>query len=445
MALSRFVLCLLVLGLTGCMDEDPGDPPTICAAPPSINPGSVPRQGLLKVGQKFTLSVSPLPAQDCGQGPSHPTSVTAEIEGPDGKLLENQTELGPPGSPATVQFTPVRPGPHHILVAFSQVGGIHQFDFHALVDSSAAAPSHTLQQPCASLERTQQGTWVCDFAVLRGETVVHSFPNARLAVAGDVLWVVTSGSVQRYVDTGAELVLTGSLRHSQGEATFLLASVDELAVAHDYTLALYSFSGGTLGTAGADPWPRPAVPVGSSGPFGVLLREGPQFALVIRESLEFNPVFRVCPYQLVSGRIQRTSGGCTVMQGETVGFEPTILWTRTPPFMVGNGIEQGTLHRWQWTGGRLVEQGSVSLGGHARITFPPMMSPSTVPIIYSDASRAFPTATAGVAIWSAERRLIFFEYLDSEVQQPRASTDLYWGSVTPSTTRIRIRPPAPVP
>ncbi len=292
---------LVLLGLTGCSEEEPFP---ICGVIPP-EPISVQQQGLMKVGQKVTLFIRPMASQTCGQEPQEPISVTAEIEGPSGEPVEGKISLGARGAPARLEFTPVRPGPHHLLVAFADVGGLHQMDLHAVVDSSAAAATHTLQRPCASLERTLQGAWACDTEVIRGQTVLRFFSGGRLAVAGDVIWAVSALSVQRYVDTGTDLVLTGSVSHSQGAATFLLASEGELAVAHETTLALYTFSGGILVSGGAEPWSRPTAPVGSPGPYGVLLREGNRLAVVTRTIHQNESAIQVCPYQLGGARGDR--------------------------------------------------------------------------------------------------------------------------------------------
>ncbi len=438
----RLVLCALVLlGLTGCSDETP---PPICQIAPDPAP-LPPQQVMMKVGQQFTLTVPALPPASCNVvEPTRPTSVTAEIEGPGGEPIEGQIQLGATNTAATLQFTPVRPGPHHILVAFSQVGGLHQFDFQAVVDSSTTAPSFILKRPCSSLERTQQGAWVCDTEVLRGDTVVHSFPGARLAVSGEVIWVVAPTEVQRYVDTGTDLVMTGSSSHPEGPATFLLAEPGELFVLHDKTLARYTFSGGTLTFESSESWPRPLAAVGSPGPYGVILRDGEHLGVVTRESVNFQSVVQVCPYQLVSGRIQRTSGTCTLVTGDTVGFEPRALWTREPPTLVGNRVDQGIIHRWEWSAGRLVAQGSVALGFHLQLTFPPLLNPSNVPVIYAGQFSSFSGALTAVAVWSAERRAILFEHLDAEVEELRASPTFYWGRAAQLTsggvTKVRLRP-----
>jgi len=354
---SRLVLCALVLlGVTGCADPVIGDPP-ICNVAPSPDPAEAHHPGLMKVGQKFTLAVVPLPPPPCSAEPTSPSSVTAEIEGPGGEPLEGQIQLGAPGGPATLEFTPVRPGPHHIVVAFSRVGGLHQFDFHAAVDSSTTAPSYTLNRPCTSLQRTQRGAWVCDTVVLRGDTVIATFPNTRLAVAGDVIWAVSGWDVHRYVDTGSSLVLTGALSQPEGDGTFLLPSEDELVVVHGTTMAFYTFSGGTLSTAGATTWDRPWSHMGLAGPFGLFLREGNQLALVARRpnGTGTGTEIEVCPYQFDAGRLQRTPRICVSLAGEVAGFEPRVLWTVEPPMQPREPLRQRILRRWEWGGGQLIE------------------------------------------------------------------------------------------
>jgi hypothetical protein len=440
----RHVLCaLMLLGLTGCEEE----PPPVCGVVPAP-PGAGLRLGLLKAGERVILSIPPVAAQTCLEEP-FPTSITAEIEGPGGEPVAHEAQLGAQGQPALLEFTPVRPGRYHILVSFSQMGGLHQLDLHAVVDSTRTAPSHTLPRTCASLERTLQGAWVCDTEVHRGDTLVRSFPASRLAVAGDVLWEVSGTQVRRFVDTGTDLVMTGSMGHSQGGNSFLLASADELAVVHDSSLALYTFSNGTLSSAGPEAWSRPSVPVSSPGPSGVLLREGNQLALVTFASNQNGPRVQVCPYQLAAGKLQRTPASCSHVTGDTVGFEPTVLWTRDPPQAVGNRLEQGTIHRWEWTGGQLVARSTAALGEHARVVFPPLTSNAHAPVIYSEPSSNFPRSIWAVALWSAERQEILFEHLDAEVVEMRASPHFYWGRTSyepfDRTTKIRIRSQAPVP
>lgn len=450
----RLALCALVLlGLAACSDEVMPEPPPICdIAPPPPFPLTQ-NSGLMKVGQRFTLSVSPTSSSPCGGDADRPTSVTAEIDGPGGERLEGQIQLGVGSSPAILHFTPVRPGPHHILVAFSQVGGLHQFDFQAVMDNSATAPSFTLNRACLSLERTQKGLWVCSSEVLSDDgTLVGSFADSRVAVSGDVIWVVGPDLIRRYVDRGGgALALEGFMNHTLGEATSLLPSADELLVVHlNGNMALYTFSGGTAVTsAGPTPWNRSYAMMGATGPFGLLLRDGDQLGLVTHTSVNFQSVAQVCPYRLVLGQIQRVTGNCTVLTGDVVGFEPRVLWTRLPPTLSGGRVDQGAILRWEWIGGRLVEAGSVSLGLNARLIFPTMLSPSNVPLIIAERSGSFTSEHAAVAVWSAERRTILFEHLDSEVASTFASPTFFWGILSQTSqgrvTKVRLRPQAPVP
>jgi hypothetical protein len=166
----------LLFGLTGCPDNGPEDcfPP-----PPSIQQE---QPGIVLVGRQVRLNIRASSSLGCDS--AFPKSVTAEIEGPDGARVANQIELAQFSSSAVLQFTPERPGPYHLLVAFSPEGGIQQFDLNAGLDRSAEAPSHTLSKTCENVERTLQGAWVCDTSVLRGSTLLGSFEGSRLAEPG---------------------------------------------------------------------------------------------------------------------------------------------------------------------------------------------------------------------------------------------------------------------
>jgi hypothetical protein len=428
-----------LLGLSGCPE-----PPPVCAIAPAIpQPNNQP--GILLTGQQVQLSILPNSTVACFdvQEP-RVTSVTAEIEGPDGKPVPNQIQLGRPGEPAILSLTPERPGSHHVLVAFAEEGGLHQFDLHVAQDRSAEAPSHYLPRACISLERTLQGAWVCDTDVLRGETTVRSFPGASLSVAGDVIWAVDGSNVHRYVDTGSALMHTGTLGHTRGIVEFLRASPDELVVLHRNVLALYSFRDGAVTSEGAQSWSRPLVPLDSSNTFGVLVRDGAQLALATRLTVDSNISVQVCPYQLSGGIFQRSSADCQQLPGELLGFEPTVLWTKDTPTPAAGGLDMGTLRRWVWTGGRLVEEGSLVLGIRTRAIYPPLRRPFAVPQLSADRPPPRIGLTTAVATWSAERRLILIEHLDEGMLSTSATPTLYWGrpptSESNQPTKVRLRP-----
>ncbi len=434
--LRRALFLIALCGLSGC---SPDDAPVLCDIAPAPRLSQQP--GILLVGQTARLEIFPLTQPSCGPEIGElPSSVTAELEGPGGEVLEGHIELGRPGFPSVLQFTPLHPGPHHILVAFSHVGGIHQFDIHAAQDRSAEIPRITLPKACSSLERTFQGTWVCGTELLRDGAPVASFPGSRLAVAGDVLWVVDSTRVQRYVDMGTELLLTGSVEHSRGTADFLLAFSHELVLLQGHLLARYTFQEGTVVSGDAELW-TPGVPIASHGPTGVLLRQGEQLALASRTKIGDSAAVQVCPYQLLSGRFRRTQQECSRFPGEIVGFEPTILWTRDIPLLTSNGVSGGLLRRWEWREGRLVEQGSLNVGTQARVIDPPLLRPSAVPLLYSELSGAAAGSTTAVATWAPLEQEIRLEHLDAHMVESSASPALYWGRQLPlgTSTEIQVR------
>ncbi|MBN1206551.1 MAG: hypothetical protein JXB05_16815 [Myxococcaceae bacterium] len=399
------------------------------------------------MGQKTRLQIEALLSASCG-GTTHtrPTSVTAEVEGPGGQLIASQITLASTGATATLEFTPERPGPHHILVAFSEVGGLHQFDLHAAMDRSSEAPPQLLAPPCPSLERTLQGAWVCAPEVLRGDTSLGSFPNSRMAVAGDVIWVVLGTRVERYVDTGTELLLTGSVTHSRGAVEFLRASPDELIVLHGSALARYAFQNGALEATGALAWSRPTLPIMPAGPHGVLLREGDWLALGTRSIAEGMATVQVCPYERVAGTLQPTQEVCRTIPGEIAGFEPTVLWTKDVPVPTPSGGQSWLLRRWEWSGGQLVEQGSLVLNANAVVLDRTDTSSAAVPLVGSLLTTSSTPPIIAVATWSPQLRVILLEYLDPALTEVHASPTLYW-TLNPQAmgqaTSVRLRPPPP--
>jgi hypothetical protein len=151
---------------------------------------------------------------------------------------------------------------------------------------------------------------------------------------------------------------------------------------------------------------------------------------------------QVCPYQLLSGRFQATKEACSQLAGEIIGFEPTVLWMRDPAVPSGTRGDQGRIRRWEWTGGRLVEQGAVSLGPHIRVLLSSLLRPSTVPLVFTQKTMPLEAPTFAVVSWSAQRRALVFEHLDGTLRDPRASPSFYWG-ITPQgavSTKVLLRP-----
>jgi hypothetical protein len=408
-----------------------------------------PQPAVVLVGQTARLQILPLPPSRCGGSTNaRPTSVTAEIEGPEGLLLASQITLGLEGSSATLEFTPERPGPHHVLVAFSETGGIHQFSLHAAVNRSSEAPPQTLARRCQSLERTLKGAWVCAPEVVRGDTTLGVFSDARMAVAGDVVWVVRGSRVERYVDTGTEFRLTGATAHTLGAPEFLSASPEELVVLYGVFLSRYVFSDGVVESTGAQTWSRPPLPISSpaGGPYGVLLREGDRLALASRAGGGITPSVQLCSYELISGTFQRTQGECQTLPGEIVGFEPSVLWTKEISAPATGFLSLGILRRWEWRGGQLVEQGSLVLGSHATVIDRASVGSPTVPFIGNSLNTSSIPPLTAVVTWSPQRRALLLEYLDPAVSDVYASPTFYWtlkATGAGQNTHVRLRPPPP--
>jgi hypothetical protein len=434
MKLHRLLpLLVALLGLSGCSDDCPD-----CDIVPCVEPVILPPElpGLLLPGRQTHLS---FPADFARCEDARPSSVTAEIYGPDGALVADDISLSE-GPQAELRFTPLQPGPYHVLVAFSPVGGIHQFDFHAVHDRSAEAASLTLPELCSSLERTLQGAWVCGTTVFRDDTPVAEFPGARLAVTGDVVWVVNNTQTLRFVDTGSALVQTHAVNRPPGPVAFLLPSANELLSLQDSRFVQYT-AGTELTVASLTiPWIR-----GST--FGVLLRDADHVLAITHANgggMRPNLVLEACPYQLTPSGPQRTQAPCINPAPESVaGSEPGVLWI-TGSSLSGNRA----IVRWTWAAGRFEKQSSINLNANARFVDPPITfnGPSAAPVVHTLPSSRYPEPITAVATWSPTQQRIVLEQLDPDISEISTSPSFYWGRVPPltsNTTRVRIRPPTP--
>jgi hypothetical protein len=428
-----------LLGLTGCPDEP-------CNALPPFGASGA-QSGVIMVGEQVRLFVSPQIQPNCdGEIDSLPSSFSAEVYGPDNQPVPHQATFGTPSSTTgTIRFTAEKIGRHHVFAAFDPVGGIQQFDLHAAVDRSAEAVLHPFPRSCVSLERTRRGAWVCDTDFVRGELTVRQFTGGRLAVAGDTVWVVSNDVIQRFVDTGTDLVLTGSTP-AHGSIEFLLPTENELLVLHALTLERVSFNGTTLAYAGSAPWSPGISPFNTEGPQGVLLRVGDKVAVVTRRARSsLEDLSELCSYQLEGTGIVRTSESCQTFSTRLIGYEPNALWTGEASTF-SNSVSD--VRRMEWTGTQLVEQAAfplgTSLGLSTRIY---MHRQSVVPVIIAPPTPSSPRSRPVVLVYSTERRSFALEYLDAEIQAPLASTTLIWGlplgATTGSAIRVRVRPPAP--
>ena len=442
MKLLRLLPLLVALtGLSGC---DGGDDACFF---PDVG-ASVPPSGIILAGELTTLRLSPNLIGSCGSVQAVPDSLSVEVSDPDNQPVENQAALGAPGSSSVIRFTPSKPGRHHVFVAFEPVGGIQQFALHAAMDRSRDARTQRLQQGCTTLELTQKGALVCNMDVLRDGAYVQRFTNSTLAVAGDVVWVVTTSRIHRYVDTGSTLLLTATLVATiQAPPEALHAWENELVVLTPATLQRFAFDGTALALTGSTNWAPATSPIVSGGPRVLTVRTGDRLGLVSRlgPTTSNTPGYQVCPYRLDAGRFMRTTEVCTPFNGVVVGYEPSALWIADPrPF---TETDFTGLRYAQWTATGLAEQASLPLGGNLRMSTGPFQSRQTaVPTITSGLSSIVSQQLVAMPVYSADRRAILLEYLGPDLTEPTASVKLIWGTTlgagTAGSTLIRFRPSA---
>ncbi|WP_224368967.1 hypothetical protein [Hyalangium versicolor] len=434
--LSLFVV---LFGLSGCPDNNPDCFVDVGTSAPTGTQ-------IILVGEEVRLSLFPQIRPQCEptEGIPIPASLSVEISDPDNQLVENQAALGKPAtSSATLRFTPAKQGRYHVFAAFDPVGGIQQFDMYAARNRSSEAPVQMMPYRCEALERTRRGGWLCDSEFWRDDGLVQYFNSSRLAAAGDVVWVVSPTQIQRFVDTGTELQLTGTLDHTAGAALFLLPTADELVVLHSTTFQRIVFDGTALSRTGVSFW----IPgTGTLGPpllRGLLLRTGDELATVAGSTQNGSFItLEVCPYLLKEGQFLRTTAACQYLGSEVVGFEPNALWTGSR-FTFAQTFND--LRRLEWNGTQLVEQASLPLGNSLTMTTYAAESRNTLtPVIIPFPPFSLSTIRPTVPVYSAERHGILLEHLDAALTDPRASPTLLWGAPTGGTeTRVRTRPSTP--
>ncbi|HEX8702877.1 MAG TPA: hypothetical protein VF815_28840 [Myxococcaceae bacterium] len=438
---TALLLCLLaLLGLSGCpAEEECIDCEVTCERPPTPFMPQMP--GILLTGRKSVVQIQNARLGTCGGvAVSERSTLTAEVTDPDGRLLAQET-FDERLAIAHFGFTVQRPGLHHFLVAFEPPGALIQFDLDAAIDRSGEASSLLPSGECTSLERTRSGAWVCDSAFYRGDTRVAGFQEARVAVAEDVVWVASEERILRYVDTGSELTLTGSLAHTHGAVEFLLASAGELVALHGRELVRYSASGGALQASDPAAWNHTGNLLSPTGPRGILLRDGDRLALITSNTQPPGSLLQLCPYQLTASGPVRTAQPCQQLPGNLAGFEPTVLWTKREL----ENSSSFSLHRWLWSTNGLVEQTSLGLGFRLQLTPQSFRRSTVVPVVQSlplSVPFEHPSRHAVVA-WSPQWRSLVLEHMDEQATTPSASSSLYWGALPPSaqnpTLRIRSR------
>ncbi|MBZ4420795.1 hypothetical protein [Myxococcus sp. RHSTA-1-4] len=381
---SPLLALTAVLAVSGCSASD-----APCITPPSIGGNTSVSPPAYEVDSSATLHVSPFQTFACRddtRASQLPDSVTAQVFDPENTELPVEVSLSGGGSSAILRFTPRMAGRHHVLVAFAPVGSVQQFGAYVARPWRGSNSSITLPLPrCTQLDRTARGTWLCDGVALRE-------PNAKavrfststvapdVAISGNVVWVVGEGRVRRFVDTGTDLELTGSLLLSQSLPAIQsrLATENELLVLDARSLHRFTFTDtGVLAAAGATPWPSGAtVPFGIDSVTGLLVRVAEDRLMVVQ--MERAPDSRACPFQLgPDGVYTAAPEPCQPLPGLPVGYAEGTVWTRVgDPFQAPFGQ---TLHLWKARKGALVEQGTLALDAPVQGVLSPLRAGFIIP------------------------------------------------------------------
>ncbi|NVJ28288.1 MULTISPECIES: hypothetical protein [Myxococcus] len=382
-----------LLALIGCAVDDA---PSICNFPateevPGIDPLLVPVGA--PAAMRVDIATRTLQCES-GKTAQAPDTATAEVFDPENRVTPSQVSLQAAGTVATLSFTPTVVGRHHVILAFTPVGGIRQLGVYAASRWAGASSPVTLPLPrCGQLERTTHGLWLCDGVALRGPSdrplrLGTGSTAPDVAVSGNVVWVVGDGRVRRYVDTGSELELTGSLLLSTMPGVKAiqsrLASENELVVLDTESLHRFVFTDKAVLEAPAPTaWApgRSRIPFGLDSTVGLLVRAAEDRVLVV--SLSGSTDSTACAFKLgADGAFLSEGVLCAPVRGRPVGLEAGSLWTQ-----VGANVPTGNsgrmLHRWGISEGHLDEQNALILDASIAVADASFRGGFTIPALYS--------------------------------------------------------------
>lgn len=439
-------LAVLLAG-AGCSDsEDEAQEPCASVVSRGI---TQPLTAFLAVGTPADLTVraDEIPRCQDRQGTRlGPDTVTAEVYGPGNTLVPSDILLHAEAEPpwARLRFTPPLPGAYHAIVSFAPVGGLQQMGLLAGTDRSGMPVVAELSRTsCAHVDRTSKGTWLCDDAALSpGAQAWRTLGNrAKVAVAGDVVWVADSGRVQRFVDTGTSLELTATVspREFLDDTSSRLATENELVLrSGDWVHRITFTQDQGLTAHPAFRWPaQQGLGFGEDQIRALLVRSGERVLWVYNESQGPGSQSRshACPLQLgAHGGIVLADAPCEPLPGVPVGSEPGALWVRTYEVEhIGDlRVARDTLHRWAAREGRLVEQAVLPLRALATLQNRSLGVGDVVPLLFQRAS----ASRVALPALSPEQDALVVELFSSG---SRASSRFLWTHGTGSPVRVYER------
>jgi hypothetical protein len=440
-SLLVFTLSFL-LGLSGCGGTTPCTPFPVERNVPAW---------MLLVGQPEDMFVGPSLdyAGECrGIEGTTITGAHIEIFDPEQQPVVFESSLNSTDTlGVSLRFTPTKEGRYHFFISFEPIGGIQQFELLAVQDRSREPVLQQLPHHCNVLERTRSGAWICGTNVFRGASFLQALPTGRVAVVGDVVWVVSRAQIQRYVDTGTKLELTASLDQQWGVPESLSATESDVVMLYTYRMEISSFDGKALSSKAATQWlpPEGVSPLGEEGPRGVLFRTGDRLAVV--QNVQGTPgAFQSCTFQLSGSGFVRTAAPCQLLQGFVVGFEPRALWVAQRDAPTGT---LRTLQYLEWEGAEFLPRALLAVPETLALSTPlRLLRSSAVPVLRPN----FPLDTllgrSAVPVYVPGEPLLRLQHMEAELSSPLASPFFFWGNMIDSRFTIlgaRIRAVAPAP
>lgn len=257
----RWLMAVWPFALAACSCPGPRQPCSLTEPDSAREPLVAGAPGVVRL---------PVPSPECANGTS-PEDVVVQGSDPFNRPVELTATLT--RDSVEVRFTPSVRGWYHFAAQFD-TGALVQRDFLAVVDRRDAG-FRWFDVPCASVQRTLRGSWLCQ--ARNGALVFRSPGRARelpghAVVANDVVWMLErdGGVLWRWVDeeNGCLDADAGcpTFALDAGSFSFIAATEHRFGGIANDELWLFGFDAG-IHLAG-----RRSAPVATSGgrPVGIL-------------------------------------------------------------------------------------------------------------------------------------------------------------------------------
>lgn len=259
----RALLSLAVVMVSACGNSPPPGPnPCQSAALGGGSDAAVPfnpgPKVLGLVGVPFEIDLAQL-APAC---PVKNIEVFTEVTDPSNRPVPH-THSDPAQVRTTVKFTPTLPGEYHVSARFEPSLGSTQLQVLVAADKSKGlSKTYQVTKTCASFEAMPSGLALCftsnGLEVFRdGATVQPKIPGYGYAVAGNVLWVVRQGAIERRTELAGGLSPAAVLPvETYDTNTTLIAREDSVLMIGDGQVLKVNWQGGALLQESRTPFPH---------------------------------------------------------------------------------------------------------------------------------------------------------------------------------------------